>query len=215
MSACTELNPQKPWSAEARLKQYGIPVWAIVGYLPVYEDLDEIARGYDVPRAMVEAAAAYYRRHKGAIDARIEANNAPLATPSRSLTVAELYSDRDIGFGTVVASRSLGHTVVTTRDLRFEYVTDDVQLLTAVSCSRIPVTQNRRDYVLLHRAWRSRADSFHIPLLHSGILVVPQQTWPFPLEAAIIDWFIRTVPPLANEMYVCDRDGRWSSASMQ
>jgi uncharacterized protein (DUF433 family) len=76
-----ELNPHKPGSAEARLKQYGIPVWAIIGYLPVYEHLDEIARGYDVPRVMVDAAVAYYHRHKGAIDASIEANNAPLDAP--------------------------------------------------------------------------------------------------------------------------------------
>jgi len=48
-------------------------VWAIIGRLEtVAGDID--AAEYDVPRAAIEAAVAYYGRHKDAIDARREAN---------------------------------------------------------------------------------------------------------------------------------------------
>jgi hypothetical protein len=129
--------------------------------------------------------------------------------------VAELYSDHDIGFDTVVALRALGHAVVTTRDIGQENATDDVQLLTAASNNWILVTHNRRDFLLLHRAWRNWAAALQLSLRHSGMLVIPQQTWLFAMEAAIVDRFIRTVPALANEMYICDRAGHWSSALMR
>ena len=71
-----ELNPHKPWLAEAWLKDYGIAVWALVGHLGAVDgDVDRVAADYEVPRAVVEAALAYYRRHKSLIDARIAANS--------------------------------------------------------------------------------------------------------------------------------------------
>jgi uncharacterized protein (DUF433 family) len=54
-----------------------VPVWAIIGYLQTPgADIDRVAADYDVPRASVEAAKAYYWHHQDAIDARIAANNA-------------------------------------------------------------------------------------------------------------------------------------------
>jgi len=83
-----ELNPHKPWLAEARLKQSGVAVWALVGHLPAVDgDVDRVAAEYAIPREAVEAALAYYRRHQALIDARLDANRtdemavtAPLAT---------------------------------------------------------------------------------------------------------------------------------------
>jgi uncharacterized protein (DUF433 family) len=55
-----ELNPHKPWLAEAWLKDYGIAVWALVGHLGAVDgDVDRVAADYEVPRAVVEAALAY------------------------------------------------------------------------------------------------------------------------------------------------------------
>jgi uncharacterized protein (DUF433 family) len=73
-----EPNPHKPAVEEARLTDYGISVWAIMGYylLALNRDVDEVARAYDVPREAVEAAIAYYRRHQCAIDTRLAANEA-------------------------------------------------------------------------------------------------------------------------------------------
>lgn len=70
-------NPRRPGLAEARLVMFNVPVWALIGYLQTPgADVARVATDYDVPVAAVEAARAYYGRHKDLIDARIAANNA-------------------------------------------------------------------------------------------------------------------------------------------
>jgi uncharacterized protein (DUF433 family) len=59
----------------ALLAGSGIEVWAIIGYLRGF-DIDQTATDYDVPREAVEAALAYYERHRKVIDARLELNDA-------------------------------------------------------------------------------------------------------------------------------------------
>jgi uncharacterized protein (DUF433 family) len=71
-----EQDPSRPGRYNARLKDYGVHVWALISYLQVVDwDVERTAHDYDVPREAVEAALAYYREHKDIIDARIEANN--------------------------------------------------------------------------------------------------------------------------------------------
>ena len=70
-----EPNPNKPWPAEARLKGYAIPIWAIAADLRVERaDLAQIAAEYIAPQEAIAAAAAYYRRHRCEIDGRLLAN---------------------------------------------------------------------------------------------------------------------------------------------
>ncbi|MBI4494497.1 MAG: DUF433 domain-containing protein [Chloroflexi bacterium] len=70
-----EPNPHRPGVDEAWVGTYGVPVWALVGHWQaIGQDADQVAQDYEVPREAVEAALAYYRRHKEAIDARIAAN---------------------------------------------------------------------------------------------------------------------------------------------
>ncbi|HET8629072.1 MAG TPA: hypothetical protein VFL91_16745 [Thermomicrobiales bacterium] len=70
-----ERNPHRPGIAEARVVGYGVPVWALAGYLLMVEgDAERVAGDYDLPRDAVAAALAYYRRHQAVIDARIAAN---------------------------------------------------------------------------------------------------------------------------------------------
>jgi uncharacterized protein (DUF433 family) len=72
-----EPNPQRPGAADMRLKEYGVPVWALIGHLEVVNgDITLVARDYDIPGEAVDAALAYYNRHKAVIDARIAANSA-------------------------------------------------------------------------------------------------------------------------------------------
>ena len=71
-----EPYPGRPDPADSRLKveDGGVPVWALIGSLA--EDgkgVDVVARDYDVERAAVEAAWAFYQRHRAGIDARIAA----------------------------------------------------------------------------------------------------------------------------------------------
>ena len=62
---------------EARLVDSGLPVWMLVGYLAMVNgDLYRVVEDCGVPRQAVEAALAYYRRHRRAIDARIAVNAA-------------------------------------------------------------------------------------------------------------------------------------------
>jgi uncharacterized protein (DUF433 family) len=70
-----EPNRDRPGLAEARVAGYGVPVWALVGYLEaVHGDVQRVAHDYRLPVESVEAALAYYRRHKIFIDDRLAAN---------------------------------------------------------------------------------------------------------------------------------------------
>ena len=72
-----EDDPHRPGSDEARLRQYGVHVWALIGYLKAMDgDVAAVAADYDVPKEAVEAAIAYYQQHTCAIDARLAANAA-------------------------------------------------------------------------------------------------------------------------------------------
>ncbi len=62
-------------AAEARLTDVGVHVWAVVGAWRVDgEDIDQAATDCDLPREAVEAALAYYARHRLVIDARLTLN---------------------------------------------------------------------------------------------------------------------------------------------
>jgi uncharacterized protein (DUF433 family) len=62
--------------ADARTRE-GVPVWALVNYLRLNDgDVDDAADAYAVPRAAVEAAQVYHRRHRVEVDARIRLNAA-------------------------------------------------------------------------------------------------------------------------------------------
>lgn len=58
--------------AGAWLRGSGVSIWVIIRALEVYEgDRGRVARDYDLSREEVDAALAYYRRHKKYVDARI------------------------------------------------------------------------------------------------------------------------------------------------
>jgi len=76
-----EPNPHYSGIAEARLKQYGVAVWALIGQLPVRGyDLSQVARDYDVLLEAVQAVYVYYQRHRTELDARIAANASEVDT---------------------------------------------------------------------------------------------------------------------------------------
>lgn len=68
-------DPVKQGRGWYRLKERGVPVYAIIGSLSAARDnLDDVAAAFGVTRQAVDAALAYYGRHKAAIDARLAAN---------------------------------------------------------------------------------------------------------------------------------------------
>ena len=70
-----EPNPYHPGQADARIRDAGVPVWALIGQLhATQEGPASIAAGYVIPEEAVAAALAYYHRHQHIIDDRLAAN---------------------------------------------------------------------------------------------------------------------------------------------
>ena len=77
------LDPHRPGVERARLVEYGVPVWALIGYMGGEDgDVARTAADYRIPEAAVRAALAYYREHREAIDALLATQRA--ATASRA-----------------------------------------------------------------------------------------------------------------------------------
>ncbi len=65
-------DPYLEDEADVRLADSLIHVWAIVAQLRVDDwDVSQVAQDYEIPEIQVEAALAYYRRHKDALDAHL------------------------------------------------------------------------------------------------------------------------------------------------
>ncbi len=76
-----ETDPRRPGEGNARITNAGPSVWAIIGHLEgAHGDARQVADDYDLPGAAVEAAQAYYFRHRAVIDARRAANHVPRVT---------------------------------------------------------------------------------------------------------------------------------------
>jgi uncharacterized protein (DUF433 family) len=72
ISQYIEPGPDTTGPADARIVNAGVPVWALIGYLQANDDdTAAAAADYDLPPEAVEAARAYYQRHRAVIDARL------------------------------------------------------------------------------------------------------------------------------------------------
>lgn len=59
----------------ARLRESGVEIWALVAQLPAMDgNVARLAAAYGLPAEVVQAAPAYYQRHKELIDAQIALN---------------------------------------------------------------------------------------------------------------------------------------------
>ncbi len=66
--------------------------------------------------------------------------------------MVRFYLDHNVSLHLAPALIALGHDVATARDLGLTGADDDIHLSTATDDSRILVTHDRQDFVLLHRA---------------------------------------------------------------
>jgi uncharacterized protein (DUF433 family) len=84
--AChVEIDPYHPGPGDARLVASGVPVWAVIGHLStVRGDSAQAAADYEITPEAMEAALAYYRGHREAIDARLAANAGKTPAESRA-----------------------------------------------------------------------------------------------------------------------------------
>jgi uncharacterized protein (DUF433 family) len=71
-------GPEDRGPADARLGEYGTPVWALVGYFfrAAAADAAVVAADYAVPVEAVRAALVYYAAHQRELDARLILNDA-------------------------------------------------------------------------------------------------------------------------------------------
>lgn len=77
IDAYVEVDPRRPDPGEARLAGYGYPVWIVIDALAAADqDVIRVTRDYELPEDAVQAALAFYRRHREAIDAQARANAA-------------------------------------------------------------------------------------------------------------------------------------------
>jgi uncharacterized protein (DUF433 family) len=77
IDAWIEPDPRKPWPGDARVRDYFVHVWALIGHQrATSRGVEAISHDYGLPAQAVEAALAYYRRHRQSIDARLDENDA-------------------------------------------------------------------------------------------------------------------------------------------
>jgi hypothetical protein len=117
--------------------------------------------------------------------------------------VAEYYLDHDVArdIGRQLTAR--GHPARTAHELGLERGRDDEHLLLAAQQRWILVTHNRKDFTLLHAAWRRWFVAYGVVPLpeHAGILVIRQKVWLADEAAVEISRFVQSGVVLANELY--------------
>lgn len=73
-----EQNPDRPGFDDVRLAGSAVPVWALIGHWKaVGKDAAQVVSDYRIPEEEMNAALAYYRKHRAVINARLTANRAP------------------------------------------------------------------------------------------------------------------------------------------
>lgn len=73
-------HPTKAGADQVVVVGHGVSVWALVGYIRgTNASVRQVAADYDLPIEAVEAAMAYYRRHKTLIDSRLAIDDAAFA----------------------------------------------------------------------------------------------------------------------------------------
>ena len=124
--------------------------------------------------------------------------------------MADFYLDNDVSLRLAPLLRSVGHRVTTTRELGLSGASDDAQLLTAAWNGWILITHNRRDFMMLHDAWRTWPAAFGLALPpHPGILVL-DQALPNVLTN-VVSGFLAGMPgeSWANDLFWWHRGGNW------
>lgn len=125
--------------------------------------------------------------------------------------MVDFHLDNDVSLRLEPLLRGAGHTATAARHLGLAAATDDAQLVSAVKGDRLLVTHNRRDFTLLHDAWRSWPTVFGTTLpAHPGILALEHAT-PTLLFRAIDQLLASTSPPSRlNEMFWWWVRANWS-----
>jgi len=126
--------------------------------------------------------------------------------------MADFALDENVSERTADLLDDLEHDVLTTRQNRSQGIDDARQLALAARAGQIFVTHNRRDFVLLHRAWRLWSHEWGVAgrANHAGSLLLPQP----PILAAdraadLLDRFGRDRGVVTNRFFAWSLEGGW------
>lgn len=124
--------------------------------------------------------------------------------------MVDLYLDNDVSFALASLLGAAGHAVATARGLGLAAATDDAHLLVAVRSAHLLVTHNRRDFVLLHDAWRRWPTAFGLALPeHPGILVLDHALPDTLFRAIVVPLAATPADVLHNELFSWRRSTGW------
>ncbi len=113
--------------------------------------------------------------------------------------MASFSTDHNVALRVATLLRERGHAAVTARDLGLERAGDDEHLLVCAERGWILVTDNEKDFALLHDAWRRWATAWRASRAHAGILVCPQ-SWLADRVAQELRDFLAGGYPLHNAL---------------
>ncbi|MBI4494498.1 MAG: DUF5615 family PIN-like protein [Chloroflexi bacterium] len=123
--------------------------------------------------------------------------------------MAEFYLDHDVSVHLAPALAVLGHTIRMARSLGLERAGDQQHLLVAAGQGWILVSHNRKDFRLLHAAWRDWSQAWGVHPIHAGILIIPHGS---PADSARLlhEFVLAHTPPLSNELYSFQTSTGWA-----
>lgn len=127
--------------------------------------------------------------------------------------MADFALDENVSERTADVLDDLEHDVLTTRQNRSQGIDDARQLALAARAGRLFVTYNRRDFLLLHCAWRLWSHDWGVAgrAHHAGILLLPQP----PILAAeraayLLDQFVRDRVVATNRFFAWSSHDGWT-----
>ncbi len=113
--------------------------------------------------------------------------------------MAFILLDHNVARDIAPLLRQAGHGAITALDAGMHSAEDDEYVLVSSDRAWTIVTHNKKDFNLLHGAWRRWSTAWGIQHAHAGILVLGEAA-PTILANAIID-LLAGDPPLRNHLY--------------
>jgi len=123
--------------------------------------------------------------------------------------MARLYLDENMGSRALIAERANAHHTATyCRDLGYAKAPDDFHLYAATLRGEVLVTHDA-DFIGIHGALFRFARNHHLPDIHAGILVFPQDNIRISDIGRFTDAFFAAELPVSNLLYCYQEDGSW------
>lgn len=123
--------------------------------------------------------------------------------------MARIYLDEDIGSHALIdLLRQAHHAVTYSRAIGNNDVSDDYHLYAATARDEVLVSYDS-DYCVIHGALYRMASDHGIPIMHAGILLVPQRGLAIRDIARYLDAFFAAELPIANRLYEYREQGSW------